>query len=209
MTMKATPALRCPRYKWPSPGMNNERFTANHGSRPTCPPALDRTRSLPPAPRLRLAVQALERELARGRVHRHRVAPGEAGGAVASRLLLAGEQPFVREVAERVGAEVVADLLDRLDRADQLAAAGGVDAVEAGMRHRRRADAEVHLLGAVAAQHAHQLAAGRAAHDRVVHQHDPLAGQDLAHRVELDAHAGIPLALMGLDEGAADVMVAD
>src|SRR5205814_1692917 len=45
--------------------------------------------------------------------------------------------------------------------------------------------------------------------DRVVDEHDALAGEDLAHRIELDPHAGIAATLLRLDERAADVVIAD
>ena len=50
---------------------------------------------------------------------------------------------------------------------------------------------------------------GRAPHDRVVDHDQPLAGDGVAQRVELAAHALVPLALVGGDEGAADVAVLD
>ncbi len=59
------------------------------------------------------------------------------------------------------------------------------------------------------AHHAHDLARGGAAHDRVVDQHDAPALEHVAHRVELDADAHRAQALARLDEGAADVVVAD
>ena len=48
-----------------------------------------------------------------------------------------------------------------------------------------------------------------AAHDRVVDEHDALAFENAAHRVQLDAHAEVADRLLRLDEGAADVVVAD
>ena len=59
------------------------------------------------------------------------------------------------------------------------------------------------------AQHLHDLARGVAAHDRVVHDDDALAGDDLGQRVELQPQAVLAQLLAGLDEGARDVAVLD
>ena len=47
------------------------------------------------------------------------------------------------------------------------------------------------------------------ADDGVVDEDDALAFKEIVHRVQLEADAEVPDALLGLDEGAADVMVAD
>ena len=47
------------------------------------------------------------------------------------------------------------------------------------------------------------------ADDRVVHEDDALALDDLAHRVQLDLDAEVADRLLGLDERAPDVVVAD
>jgi hypothetical protein len=67
----------------------------------------------------------------------------------------------------------------------------------------------VDLRGARVAQHLHDLARGVAAHDRVVHYHEPLARDDLAERVELHPQAVLAQLLAGLDEGAGHVAVLD
>src|SRR5262247_1177809 len=53
-------------------------------------------------------------------------------------------QPFQRQVAERIGADELADLLRRASRADQLLARRRVDSVVARPHRGRRADAHVH-----------------------------------------------------------------
>ncbi len=58
-------------------------------------------------------------------------------------------------------------------------------------------------------QHPHDLARRCAAHDRVVHHDDTLAGDDLPHRVQLHLDAEVPDGLLRLNEGAPDVMVSD
>ena len=102
--------------------------------------------------------------------------PGQAGAAEALGGALDGElQALEREVGQRVGAEVRADLLDAAAGGDQLVVPGHVDAVEAGRDDRRRGDAQVHLERARLAQHLHDLARRRAAHDRVVDDDQALA----------------------------------
>ena len=101
------------------------------------------------------------------------------------------------------------DLLEGEAGGDQLVLGVRVDAVEAGVRNRRRADAHVHLGGSGIAQGGHQLAAGGAAHDRVVDHHHPLARQHIRQRVELHADARLAHGLGGLDEGAAHIAVLD
>ena len=91
---------------------------------------------------------------------------------------------------------------------DQLVLAGHVDPVEARRDDRRRGDAHVHLDRAGLEEHGHDLARGRAAHDRVVHDHDALPAH-FAERVELHPHAAVAEHLVRLDEGAADVAVLD
>src|SRR4051812_40265326 len=65
------------------------------------------------------------------------------------------------------------------------------------------------FLGARLANHLHQFATGRAAHERIVHNDDLLPLQHLAHGVELDLHLGVAGGLRGIDERAAHVVVAD
>ena len=48
---------------------------------------------------------------------------------------------------------------------------------------------------------------GGAAHDGVIHQHDPLALDGAGHDVQLDADAVLALLLAALDKGAADVLI--
>src|SRR4029450_4517405 len=70
-------------------------------------------------------------------------------------------------------------------------------------------DAHVHFLCAGVAQHANDLATRRAAHDRIVDNHDALAFQDVALSVELDLHAEIANRLLRLDDAPANIVVAD
>ena len=67
----------------------------------------------------------------------------------------------------------------------------------------------MHFARARLPHHAHDLAAGGAAHDGIVHQHHALAFQQMPHRVQLQLHAEIADGLRGLDERAAHVVIAD
>src|SRR5882762_10198681 len=112
-------------------------------------------------------------------------------------------------VDERIGADLSRHLLLAAMRGDQLGAGRHVDAVDIGEAHRRRRRGEEHLARARFARHLHDLAAGGAAHDRVVHQQHVLASELHRHRVQLLAHRALAHRLPGHDEGAADVAVLD
>src|SRR6266542_3458459 len=157
---------------------------------------------------LAAAARALEDELVHLELHGHRVLAGEAGGAEAVfRLLDGAHQGLDREVREAVRADVLPDLLDLLLGGDQLPLRRHVDAEVAGVADRRGADAHVHLFRARLAQHLDDLRGCRATDDRVVDDDEALALDDLLHRVELQVYALVAHALVGLDEGAANVAV--
>ena len=65
------------------------------------------------------------------------------------------------------------------------------------------------MAGARGADHLDDLAARRAAHQRVVDHHDAFVAQHVGLRVELDLDPEVPNRRLRLDEGAADVVVAD
>ena len=67
----------------------------------------------------------------------------------------------------------------------------------------------MHLARAGVAHHLHDLHRGRAAHDRIVDQDHPLAGHHGAIGAVLQAHADLAHRLRRLDEGAADIVIAD
>ena len=117
------------------------------------------------------------------------------------------EQAIELEVAERVDAEVVTDLADGKVRGQELGAAPGVHAVMARPSIRRRRHPEVDLGRTRLAQHLHHRARGRAPHDRVVDDDEPLALDVLGQGVQLHAHALAAEALAGLDERPVDVAV--
>src|SRR5438477_11437480 len=98
-------------------------------------------------------MQILDLELAGARVHRDRIVARETRVAERGWVPLAGLEALERQIAERVGTQVLPDLVGGLERSDQLSHARRVDPIEAGMGDRRRADAEMHLARAVLAQH--------------------------------------------------------
>src|SRR5205807_1746949 len=140
-----------------------------------------------------------------GRVNTRIARPPESALVVADGLFERGK----REVAKRIRAEEFADFLGRLRGSNQFLARGRVHAVVAGRNRRRATDAHMDFGGASFADHAHDFAAGGAAHDGVVHQNNALAFDEAAHRVELELNAEIANRLRRLDERAADVVIAN
>ena len=94
-----------------------------------------------------------------------------------------------RQEGERVGADELPHAFEIVRRGEELVLLRRVDAVIVGMGDRRRGDAEMHFAGAGIAHHLHDLHRGRAAHDRVVDQHDALAIDHGAIGAVLEAHA--------------------
>src|SRR4029077_17834090 len=92
---------------------------------------------------------------------------------------------------------------------EQLVALGRIDAVVVRMCNRWGSDAEVYFLGTGIAHHLHNLPRGRPAHDRVVYEHDPFAFDDRAIGGMFQANPLIADRLRWLNEGPANVVVAD
>ena len=67
----------------------------------------------------------------------------------------------------------------------------------------------MHFRRPAIAHHLHDFLRGRAPHDRIVHQHHALALKLRPIGIVLEAHAQMPDAVRRLDEGAADIVVAD
>src|SRR5690606_30485715 len=137
----------------------------------------------------------------------------EAGGIEAGELRVAlahrGLQVLQVLVDQPVATQQLLHLLDAAAVRDQLVGGGHVDAVDVGVAHRRRGAGQVHLARAGVARHLHDLLAGGAAHDRVVHQQHHAVAELQVDRIELAPHRLNPLALPRHDEGAADVAVLD
>ena len=140
--------------------------------------------------------------------NRHGVAAGKARIAIAA-LGHNLQQALDRKEGQRISADVLADLVDRLVGADKLRLHVGIDAIEARPDDLGRVDADVNLLGASVAQHLDELHHGGAAHDGVIDNNEALAGDVVLERIELHAHAHGTQLLRGLDKRAANVAVLD
>src|SRR5215472_3680586 len=114
-----------------------------------------------------------------------------------------------REIAERIRTEEFADVFGRVGRGNQLFARGRVHAVIAGGNGGRATDPHVDFFGTGVADHADDLAAGGTPDDGIVHEHDALAFDEAAYGIELQLDAEIADGLRGLDEGAADIVIAN
>src|ERR1035437_1403773 len=107
------------------------------------------------------------------RVGQHdRVLPAETGRTqLLSWLRRRLDHRVLAQVAEAVGADAGADLLNLEAGSYQLGPGGEVDAVEAGPFHRRAGDAYVDLGRSGLSQHPDLGALGFPAHDRVVNDY--------------------------------------
>src|SRR2546422_3913544 len=116
-----------------------------------------------------IALDVEEVELGRGLgLDADLVGAGEAGVTEARGIAARGLQHAVeRQIAERVGAQVAADLLDVVAGPDQLLARRRVDAVVTPPLDRRRRDPPVGLAGAPRSGHPPALSAGGSPHARV------------------------------------------
>ena len=59
------------------------------------------------------------------------------------------------------------------------------------------------------AHHAHDFAAGGAAHDGIIDENHALALDHSTNGIQLQPHAEVTNGLLGLDEGAANIMIAN
>ena len=113
------------------------------------------------------------------------------------------------QVAQGIGPDDLIDLLHIAARGHQQLLVGDVGAEVAGVFERGGRDPEVDFLCTGIPQQLDDAGGGGAAHDGVIHQHDPLALDGAGHHVQLDAHAVFALLLAALDKGAADVFIFD
>ncbi|MDF3053060.1 MAG: hypothetical protein K0S19_1165, partial [Geminicoccaceae bacterium] len=119
------------------------------------------------------------------------------------------QHPVEREVTQAVHSQKLTYFLDGMGGADQLFPRRGVDTVVTGAGDRRRSQPEMDLPGAGAADHLHQLFAGVAANEAVIHHDDRLPLNDLPHGIELDLHLGHAECLGRIDEGPSHVVVSN
>ena len=113
------------------------------------------------------------------------------------------------EIADGIGAEIFSDFVHRALVGEKLFGIGKVDAVIAGKFVRRTTDAHVNFLRAGLSQGDYSRAGRRAAHDRVIHDNHAFALHGLHDEIQFHAHIEVANALGGLDEGAADVVIAN
>src|SRR6266852_2739628 len=106
---------------------------------------------------------------------------------VADRLLHAGQ----RNVTQRIRANEFANLLWRAGGGDEFLTRRSVDAVVARRNRWRATDAHVHFARTGFAHHAHDFAAGGAAHDGVIDENHALALNQAAYGVKFQLHAKI------------------
>ena len=139
-------------------------------------------------------------------VDRDRIATGEATEASIP-LPCRTQEPVETEIAEGIGPEMAANLLQIAAMGDQTLALSHVDPEVAGVGDRRRRDAEVDRRGAAPPQQVDDLRHRVAADDAVVDDHHPLVLHRSSQWVELEPDSGLTRVLVGLDKGAADVAV--
>src|SRR5215469_7882870 len=113
------------------------------------------------------------------------------------------------EVAKRIGFDVTADFFHAVRAGDQLAAVGSVNTVKAGRDGGGAGDAKMDFGCAGLAHHAHDLAADGSTDNRIIDEHDAFALQQMADGIVFELHAEITDGLGRLDEGTADVVIAD
>ena len=114
-----------------------------------------------------------------------------------------------RKEGEGIRTDKFPHALEVVGRGQQLVSFRRVNTVIIGVGNRRRGYAEVYFAGAGIAHHLHDLARGRAADDGIVNEHDTLAADDGAIGRVLHAHALIANRLCRLNEGTADIVIAD
>src|SRR6187455_1888981 len=114
-----------------------------------------------------------------------------------------------RKEGEGIRTDKCPHALEVVGRGQQLVSFRRVNTVIIGVGNRRRGYAEVYFAGAGIAHHLHDLARGRAADDGIVNEHDTLAADDGAIGRVLHAHALIANRLCRLNEGTADIVIAD
>src|SRR3989338_7452792 len=110
-------------------------------------------------------------------------------------------------VKKRVGADEFPNLFDRVVRSDQLGGRRQIYTVRIRPDNRRRRGSEINFPGTRFSRHFHDLAAGIAADDGVVHQQHVFALEFQLDGVKLEVQAALPDLLARHDECPADVAV--
>lgn len=115
----------------------------------------------------------------------------------------------LRKIMQGVGVQIFADVFDGIIGRHQFAAVGEIDAVDARVHVRGAAHEDVNFFGARFFQAVDASLAGGTADNGIVHHDDAFAFHEFADEVQLHADIKIANQLRGLEEAAADVMVAD
>ena len=118
-------------------------------------------------------------------------------------------QPVDADEGQAVGVHEILHPADVELVREELAAFGGVDAVETAVPRRRAGDAHMNFGRSGVAHHLDNLQARRSAHDTVVNEDDAFACNQRAVGVVFEFDAEVANLIAGLDERAADIVRAD
>jgi shikimate dehydrogenase len=153
---------------------------------------------------------AFEDEFIEFGIHGDRIFAVKAGHAeTVLRLARGADHAFGVEVAERIGLEIILDLIVGKLVGDEVLGIGKIDAVVAGKTVGRTTDPDMNFLGAGIAEVHHAGAGGGAADDGIVDHDDALPSHAGLDDVQLHLDAEFPRKLRGVEECPADVVVAD
>ena len=156
------------------------------------------------------AIAAFNDVLVHGRVVGHGIVAVVTGQA--ERIFWkagGGDHAILRKIIEGIGVEVFADFLEGMVGGHKLAAIGKINAIDAGVHVGRATDEHMDFFGAGFLEVVDAGLAGGAADDGIIHNDDALALDQLGDEVELHADVEIADELRGLEEAAADIVVAD
>src|SRR6185312_14437312 len=139
------------------------------------------------------------------------IVPGVAGGAVSSFLTVVASflHSLERKIRERICADVLANFFHRVVGGDEFFLAWSIHSIETWRDRWRTGDPQMNFGCTRAAYHTYDFFAGCSAHNRVIDQHHALALEQAAHWIQFEPHTKIAHRLLRLDEGAADVVVAN
>ena len=110
---------------------------------------------------------------------------------------------------EGIGVQILADFIHGVVRGHELAAVGEINAIDAGVHVGRTTDGDVNFAGAGVLEGFHAGTGGGAADNGVVHNDHAFVLHEGFDEIELHADVEVADELGGLEEAAADVMVAD
>ena len=115
--------------------------------------------------------------------------------------------PLQTEIPQRIRPNFAPNILHIHAVANQLLIRGHINAHKTGVAHRRRRDTHMHLGRARLAQQGNNRPNRVAPHNRIIHQHHPLATQIVGQGVVLEPHPLAAHLVHRLDKGTADVPI--